>query len=228
MRLDEVAKNYDALSRFYDLGDRWVSGPVARMGRLRADTVARLELGPGDSVLDVGCGTGLNLPLLVEAVGPTGRVVALDYSAGMLREARRRVDRHGWSNVELVQGDAARLDGVGGPFDAVMSTWALGIVDQLPAALDRAVAVLKPGGRLAILDFQRTQAQQGLRRRLVDPALHRLLLWAGIDAAEDLDDERFRQRWVDGKSRLRGALVDVEEETNVGGAGFLLWGHRAL
>ena len=135
MRLEDVAKNYDALARFYDLGDRWLSRPFARIGRLRVATVERLGLQAGDSVLDIGCGTGLNLPLLVGAVGPTGRVVGLDYSEGMLREARRRVEANGWSNVELVQGDAALLAGVGGPFDAVMSTWALGIVDDLPAAL---------------------------------------------------------------------------------------------
>ncbi len=226
MRLEDVAKNYDALARFYDLGDRWLSRPFARIGRLRTATVSCLGLKPGDSVLDVGCGTGLNLPLLVEAVGPTGRVVGLDFSEGMLREARQRVEANRWANVELVHGDAARLDGVGQPFDAVMSTWALGIVDDLPAALQRAVDVLKPRGRLAILDFRSTQAEGGLRRRLVDPVLHKLLLWSGIDTAEDLDDDRFQKRWEDGKRYLRGALVDVGEQSNVGGTGFLLWGTK--
>lgn len=226
MRLEDVAKNYDALARFYDLGDRWLSRPFARIGRLRAETVERLGLKARDSVLDIGCGTGLNLPLLVEAVGPTGRVVGLDYSEGMLREARRRVESNGWSNVELVQGDAALLERVGGPFDAVMSTWALGIVDDLPAALERAVDALKPGGRLAILDFRNTQAKRGLRRRLVDPVLHKLLLWSGIDTAEDLDDERFQKRWEEGRRYLRATLVDLGEESNVGGTGFLLWGTR--
>ncbi|TNE87269.1 MAG: methyltransferase domain-containing protein [Deltaproteobacteria bacterium] len=226
MQLDDVAKNYGALARFYDLGDRWLTRPFARIGRLRVASVGRLSLREGDSVLDIGCGTGLNLPLLVEAVGPTGRVVGLDYSEGMLREARRRVESNGWGNVELVHGDAALLEGVGGPFDAAMSTWALGIVDDLPSALERAVDVLKPRGRLAILDFRSTQAERGLRRRLVDPVLHKVLLWSGIDTAEDLDNERFQKRWEDGKRYLREALVDVEEESNVGGTGFLLWGTK--
>ena len=56
--------------------------------------------------------------------------------------------------------------------------------------------------------------------------LHKLLLWSGIDTAEDLDDERFQMRWEDGKRDLRQALVDVGEETNVGGTGFLLWGTK--
>ncbi len=224
MRLEDVARNYDWLAPFYDLGDRWLSRPFARIGALRAATVGRLDLQPGDSVLDIGCGTGLNLPLLVEAVGPTGRVVGLDYSDGMLDQARRRVQANEWQNVQLVQGDAAVLERVGGPFDAVMSTWALGIVDDLPAALVRAVGALKPGGRMAILDFRRTRADRGLRRRIVDPILHKLLLWSGIDTQQDLDDERFQRRWAEGKALLREALVDVDEESNVGGTGFLFWG----
>ena len=109
MRLDDVKRNYDRLAGSYDFWDRWVSGPFAGMHALRVQTVERLALEPGDSVLDIGCGTGLNLPLLVDAVGPTGRVVGLDYADGMLDQARRRVRENGWENVELVQGDAAVL-----------------------------------------------------------------------------------------------------------------------
>jgi len=142
----------------------------------------------------------------------------------MLAQARERVGERGWENVELIQGDAALLQGVGGPFDGVMSTWALGIVDDLPSALRRAVDVLAPGGRLAILDLHRTRAECGLRRQVVDPILNRLIILAGVDSPEDLDEDRLRRRWADGKTFLNGALVGVREETNVDGAGFLLWG----
>ena len=196
MRLRTVSRNYDRLAPVYDLADRWLIQPFVGMQDLRGATVRALGLARGDTVLDIGCGTGLNLPLLVDAVGPEGRVVALDYSDGMLRRARARVKRHGWRNVELVQGDAARLEGVEGPFDAVMSTWAMGIVDDLPAALDRAVSVLKPGGRLAILDLHRTRAQRGVRRHIVDPVVHFALRCSGVDSAEDLDGERLQRRWA--------------------------------
>ena len=119
MRLRTVSRNYDRLAPVYDLADRWLIQPFVGMQDLRGATVDALELARGDTVLDIGCGTGLNLPLLVATVGPEGRVVALDYSDGMLRRARTRVRRHGWRNVELVQGDAARLECVEGPFDAL-------------------------------------------------------------------------------------------------------------
>ncbi|MCB9662792.1 MAG: methyltransferase domain-containing protein [Alphaproteobacteria bacterium] len=224
MRLADVKRNYDRLAPIYDWADRWLVQPFAGIGQLRIATVERLQLEPGASVLDIGCGTGLNLPLLVEAVGPSGRVVGLDYSNGMLDQARSRVRERGWTNVELVQGDAAELAGLNGPFDGVLSTWALGIVDDLPSALRRALAVLRPGGRLAVLDLHRTRARGGLRRHLLDPWVHGLLRWSGVDAAEDLDDQALQQKWVEGKAILRAVLEDVREEFNVGDSGFLLSG----
>lgn len=92
------ARVYDAVS-----GERF----VYRVGRVAG--VAALRLKPGDTVLDLGCGTGLNLPLIIDRVGPTGLVVGVDRSTEMLRMARRRVARHAWRNVRLLQADVADL-----------------------------------------------------------------------------------------------------------------------
>ena len=89
---------YDVLS-----GER----PVYRVGRLAG--INALRLSPGDTVVDLGCGTGLNFPLLMERIGPGGLLVGVDRSHEMLRVAHRRVVRRGWDNVRLVGADASTL-----------------------------------------------------------------------------------------------------------------------
>lgn len=74
---------------------------------MRGVAVQRLELRPGDHVLDIGCGTGLSFAPLVEAVGPSGRVTGVDVSDEMTDLARARISDAGWDNVEIVVGGAA-------------------------------------------------------------------------------------------------------------------------
>ena len=85
----------------------------------RERLVARLPVRPGDTVLDVGCGTGLCLPLLHDKVGPTGRIVGIDASEDMLQVAADRVTTHGWDNVRLVAAPAERAP-IEGPADAAL------------------------------------------------------------------------------------------------------------
>jgi SAM-dependent methyltransferase len=115
---------YDALARY---------APV--VGRLRARLADRLALSPGDTVVDMGCGTGANLPYLRERVGPSGTVVGVDVTRPMLARARRLVDRRGWGNVHVVQGDATRPP-VEGPVDAVVGTFVVGMFDDPTAVVD--------------------------------------------------------------------------------------------
>src|SRR5689334_7008047 len=74
----------------------------------RKEAVRTLGLTRGDRVVDIGCGTGLNFGSLQEAVGPEGRIIGVDLTDAMLDQARQRVTEHGWTNVELVQSDAAQ------------------------------------------------------------------------------------------------------------------------
>ena len=76
---------------------------------IRARAVKRLELRPGDKVLEVGCGTGRNLRWLVEAIGPTGEVFGVDCCNSMLAKARALSERHQWHNVKLWQQDASEV-----------------------------------------------------------------------------------------------------------------------
>src|SRR2546428_608104 len=70
----------------------------------RARVVELLDLNPGDVVLDVGCGTGLCFPLVVEQVGPKGRVIGIEQSLDMLTRAQERIEAAKWENVDLVLG----------------------------------------------------------------------------------------------------------------------------
>jgi len=223
MQLEEVPRNYDWAAPWYDLATDLVFSRFLGTEKYREDTIDRLGDLEGACVLDIGCGTGRNFPLLVPRVGRRGRVIALDYSEGMLDRARARVDVHGWRNVELLRGDAAELDGIPEPVDAVVSIWCLGIVHDLEAALRRAVDVLRPGGRIAIMDFGRSRPDHGPLRWLY-PLCRFVLERTGIDSAEDLDDSRLRARWERGRRILRMRLDDYREETYLQDTGLILSG----
>jgi ubiquinone/menaquinone biosynthesis C-methylase UbiE len=104
----------------------------------------------------------------------------------MLEQARQHVRTEGWRNVELVRDDAVNIGSISTPVDAVTSAWCLGIVYDLDAALRRAVEVLRPGGKLSILDFGRSRPDHGPLWWLF-PLYRCALQVTGIDAAEDLN-----------------------------------------
>jgi demethylmenaquinone methyltransferase/2-methoxy-6-polyprenyl-1,4-benzoquinol methylase len=134
-----VQRRYRILAHFYDL----VAGrPTARA---RRGAVALLALRPGDAALDLGCGTGLSIPLLVDAVGLDGRVVGAELSPEMRARARQKVESTGWQNVALVQANAEELD-LGEQFDGILAFYTHDIMTSA-VAIERAVAHLKPGGR---------------------------------------------------------------------------------
>lgn len=128
-----------------------------RIARYRRDTVDALSLGPGDTVIDLACGTGLNFPFLYRAVGPTGRIIGVDLTDAMLQRAERRVAGAGWRNVQLVQHDLAEYafpEGASG----ILSVLAITLVPEFEAVIRRGATALRPGGRLAVLDFRRPPA----------------------------------------------------------------------
>ena len=141
-------REYRRIARFYDL----LAVPWLTTG-VRREAVDRLRLRPGDSVLDLGCGTGLTLPILAGAVGPTGRVVGVDLSTDQLERARQRIIAAGFQNVSFVQTNAEELD-LGQQFDGILSTYTHDIMTSA-LAVERAVAHLRPGGRFVAIGFAR-------------------------------------------------------------------------
>src|ERR1700719_1835628 len=97
------AKHYDVTSRLYP-----VPGYPQRAQRLEA--VRALGLRPGDTVVDMACGTGLNFRLLEKVVGPRGRIIGVDLTDAMLARAQNRIETNGWRNISLVHADAAGFD----------------------------------------------------------------------------------------------------------------------
>jgi SAM-dependent methyltransferase len=155
-----------AAQRFYS---RWASvyDRLARsapgVGRLRRDAVAALDPDPGALVVDVGCGTGANLPALRDAVGPGGTVVGVDFAPGALDRARHRISAAGWTNVHVCRADATRL-----PLrraDAVLATFLVGMLPDPATTVRTWVAALDPD-RIALLDLARSTRLPG---RLLNP-----------------------------------------------------------
>ena len=201
---------HSPVQRFYRLhaciydATRW----AFLYGRRRA--IDALALQPGNTVLEIGCGTGLNFKHILRRLGPLrgnqpdttaplspgasdspfilppssvgsphsqfsilnsqdsplpaeiskpefqvpngGRLVALDFSEDMLRQARRRTARQGYENVTLLQADATQLS-LGEQFDAILFAYSLSMIPDWQAALTQARDHLKPNGRLVLLDF---------------------------------------------------------------------------
>lgn len=124
-----------------------------KMNQYRQDTISALALKPGDSVVELGCGTGLNFVYVQQAIGPTGQIIGVDLTDSMLDVARDRIAEERWTNVALVQADLSEWKfpiGISGVF----STLALTLVPEYDMVIERASCALKPEGRLAIFDMK--------------------------------------------------------------------------
>ena len=119
---------------------------------VRRRAAERLGLRAGDAVFDVGCGTGLSLPLLQPRVGATGRIVGIEQSPEMIKLARNRVARHGWNNVELIEAsvEAARIKGYA---DAALFHFTHDILRE-PLAVANVLRHLRPGARVVACGLQ--------------------------------------------------------------------------
>lgn len=143
---DEVATVYERLASVYDV----VFGPTLHAGRLQA--LDRMKAGPGDQVLEVGVGTGINLSLYPRECQVTG----VDFSASMLAKARARILKKGLSNVRLFEMDAQALQFPDESFDIVYAPYVISVVPDPVLVAREMRRVCRTGGRIIFLNHFRS------------------------------------------------------------------------
>ncbi|MBX9961838.1 MAG: methyltransferase domain-containing protein [Burkholderiales bacterium] len=144
---DAVLRQFGAESQARRIEALYLTADVVRQ---REATLEQLALEPGERVLDVGCGPGLLAQSAAAAVGPQGEVFGVDLSANMVALAQRRCANLPWAAFAVA--DAIALPGATEHFDAVTCTQVLEYVPAVDRALDELKRVLRPGGRLLLVD----------------------------------------------------------------------------
>ncbi|MGH8998399.1 MAG: class I SAM-dependent methyltransferase [Acidimicrobiia bacterium] len=135
-----AVRRYREHADSYDTQTQWASPDRARVVEL-------LDPRRGDVVLDVGCGTGLCFERVLDRIGPSGRLVAVEQCDEMLHRAEWRVKEAGWENVDLLLGSIEDVD-LDDELDAVLLCFTHDVL-RSPPALARVLGRLRPGGRVA-------------------------------------------------------------------------------
>src|ERR687891_1317671 len=155
-----VERVYEKLANVYDL----VFGPTLHPGRIVARD--RMGIRPGDRVLEVGVGTGINTSLYPSNCQVTG----IDLSSSMLEKARERVAREGLRNVRLLEMDAASLTFADDSFDIVYAPYLISVVPDPVQVAREMRRVCRPGGRIVILNhFRSANRLMSWAERMLSP-----------------------------------------------------------
>ena len=212
---DPVQRFYTDRAQLYDL----IATRVPGIGSIRTAAIDHLSLERGDTVVEMGCGSGGNLPYLRDRVGSTGRVVGVDFSPGVLSIARDRIHHQGWDNVHAVRADATvpplARDRAGG-VDAVFSSFVSGMLDDPAAVVEQWLGLLGPGGRIGLLDAARSGDRIG---RFANPLFAAAVRASSPPRVKRQSDaiDRLDDRVIAAHERLQRETVDRRFETHACG-----------
>lgn len=182
-----------------------------RFQRLRRHFVARLDLHPGDVVLDLACGTGLNFPVLQDAIGPQGRLIGIDLSPDMLAIARERVSRSQWQNVTLI-GSSVEEAHIPESVEAALFSLSHDVV-RSPLAIQNVMRSVKHGGRVVAA---------GAKWAPWWALPVNIGVWYGA-RRYTTTFEGFSRPW----SHLASYVHDLQIEPHLHGAMYVAWGTKA-
>jgi arsenite methyltransferase len=163
------------LARMLEYADEWLKDIPESSIESFAGTGNPFSLGelrPGERVVDLGSGAGIDSLIAAKKVGPEGRVIGVDMTPAMLEKARQAAEEAGLSNVEFREGYAEKLPVADGWADVVISNGALNLMPDKAAALQEMARVLGPDGRLQIGDILVQKAVPESAKRKID-------LWTG-------------------------------------------------
>jgi phosphatidylethanolamine/phosphatidyl-N-methylethanolamine N-methyltransferase len=170
---DFVARVYEKLAHVYDL----VFGPTLHPGRIEA--IEKMNIQPGDRVLEVGVGTGINLSMYPASCAVTG----IDLSAPMLDKARERILNKGLRNSRVMEMDAAQMTFPDESFDVVYAPYLISVVPDPVQVAQEMRRVCRRGGRIVILNHFKSESAILSR---IETAISPLTVHIGFKADLDL------------------------------------------
>jgi ubiquinone/menaquinone biosynthesis C-methylase UbiE len=153
---EEAKRSYDRISRYYDC----LTGAFER--KYAEMALKRLSVLEGETVLEIGFGTGHCLKSIAESVGKQGKAYGIDLSTGMMEITKERLEKAGlMDRVKLFCGDAASLPFDDSTFNAVFMSFALELFDtpEIPKVLEQIKRVLKPEGRLVVVSMSKENGE---------------------------------------------------------------------
>ncbi len=203
-----AVERYQRYAKTYDREQRRNLSIEAARKRI----IELLQLRRGDTLLDVGCGTGLNFSLIEEAIGAEGRIIGIDLSREMLAQAQERAAAQGWQNVTLIE-SAIEDAAIPGEASAVLFSFTHDIL-QTPAALENVFRHAKPGARVA---------SAGFKWAPLWALPWNYVIW-NLTRRSVTTRENFNKPW----RNLERYVADVQVETAFFGAIYFAWGTVAI